>query len=124
MFFRKTKRKIEQLTQEISDLKSLIKSREYERLKEESKSYKETLELLSKIKIGLDKVEVLNGDNFDGYVVKIKYKLPSATIYFDDNNNPIKNEMFYAINYLELMNYEDMKKVIGTFEKIKKGGEK
>lgn len=121
MFFKKTKKTIEQLSQEINDLKSFIKNKEFQKMREKSEEYDHVKETLGNIKIKLDKYSVVEGENFDGKILKIKYEIPPITIHFDDNKNPIKNDLFYAINFLELVSYEDMKKIIDIMEKIKKG---
>lgn len=121
MFFKKTKQTIEQLSQEINDLKNLIKSKEFQRLQENKKEFDKVKESLGNVKLKLNKCNVVEGEDFDGKVLKIKYEIPPITIYFDENKNPIKNDFFYAINYLELVSYEDMNKIINIMEKIKKG---
>lgn len=81
--------------------------------------YEKQLEWLSKVEIKVKKVStVLNSDMTTG--VKIEYYIPPIQINIDENGNVGTNEMFKAINMLDLISFEDMGKISSEIAKAKK----
>lgn len=119
-FFRKTNKKIQDLGERVDELTKLIKSREYEKYKKDSEELLKLNSLLKNIKINILRTRIVKDEENDGYVLRVKYDIPDVLIKFDENGEPEKNEMFYAINYLDLISMEDLNKVIKDIETIKK----
>ena len=88
-------------------------------LKEESKELQNTKELLNNIKIDVSDVKTILDQNTMEEVVEVKYSLPVVTLHFDENGEPYKNELFYALNALNLISLEDMDKIRIILEKQK-----
>ena len=81
--------------------------------------YEKQLELLSKIKIEVKKVStVLNPNLTTG--IKVEYYIPPIQINIDSEGNVENNEMFKAINLLDLISFEDMGKISSEIAKAKK----
>lgn len=79
----------------------------YER---KAKLYDNIMEHMNKIVIDVDKVNLfVNNDGKIG--VQVDYKVEPVKIFFDDNNNIIENSRFIAMNYLDLIPADGMKKV-------------
>lgn len=87
------------------DLKFLTK--EYQ---SKSQKYDEMIEYLKDIKIKVGKIE-LKIDNHGQLFLKVNYEMPVQEIRFDDDNNIVENKMFKAINMLNLISFEDMRKI-------------
>lgn len=96
------KEKVEQITKE-----TIYKADQYSFLKEN----------LDKISIELDDVKTFI-DDYGKVGLKVKYKIPEINIILDDNNDIIKNDIFYAINILKLLPVEDERKLINSIKKI------
>ena len=89
----------------VEDLKFLTK--EYQ---SKSQKYDEMIEYLKDIKIKVGKIE-LKIDNHGQLFLKVNYEMPVQEIRFDDDNNIVENKMFKAINMLNLISFEDMRKI-------------
>lgn len=75
-----------------------------------SQLYDKITEYVAKVLIEVNDVSLFA--NNDGLVgVKVEYKVPPVKIYFDDDGQILKNERFYAMNYLNLISTDDMKRV-------------
>lgn len=116
-FFRKTNKRIAELENRIAELTKLIKDDEFQKAKKDSETLKLKEKLLSLIKIKVEKATII--DNEENYSIRVKYSIPDIVVEFDENNIPLKNDLFYAINYLELLSIEDFQKLNNEFSKVK-----
>lgn len=112
-------RKIKQLEQDLKELTNIVKNEEYKTFKRDSESLKKTRELLDLIKIKVKDVRIVLDQEKLENCVEIRYEIPKISIFFDENGDPIKNEMFYAINALNLISLEDMGRIKKEFDTIK-----
>lgn len=120
MFFtKKQKEKYEQeianLRHEIAELSQIIKTQELLRLRAENERLKEKELLISKVKFKLKDVAYIEEDDF----VLVKYEIPYAKVFFEADGQVKKNEFFYAINKLQLLPLEDMKKIQRVLDNVK-----
>lgn len=105
------RKRIKKLEDSITELTKIVKTREYNLLKEESKELHEIKELLDQVKIEVkDAKLVLDQDSMEE-ILTIQYQLPNISLRFDENGDPYKNNVFYAINALNLISLEDMEKI-------------
>lgn len=75
-----------------------------------SQLYDEITKYVSKVLIQVKDVSLFA--NNDGLVgVKVEYDVPTVKIYFDDDGQILKNDRFYAMNYLNLISTDDMKRI-------------
>ena len=110
MLFKSQKKLDEQITHlrhEVSELKEIIKSEELIRLRNENAYLKERNELINHIKFKLKSVSYVPEEN----IILVKYDFPNIKIGLDSENKVIKNNMFFAINKLQLLPIEDLKKI-------------
>lgn len=96
------KEKVEKITNE-----TIYKAEQYSFLKEN----------LEKISIEIDDIKTFI-DDYGKVGIKVKYKIPEISIILDDNNDIIKNELFYAVNVLKLLPVSDEQKLINAIKKI------
>lgn len=119
MFTKKTKaqydNEIALLKHEIEDLRQIIKTQELLKLRAENQRLKEKEQLISKVKFNLQDVAYLQEED----AILVKYKVPFIKVFFDEKNEIIKNDMFYAINKLQLISFDDMKKIQTLINEIK-----
>ena len=125
MFFtKKQKEKYEQeianLRHEVAELSQIIKTQELLRLRAENERLKEKETLISKVKFRLKDVAYLDEED----CVLVKYEIPYAKVYFEANGQVKKNDFFYAINRLQLLSFDDMKKIQKVIDNVKKLKEK
>lgn len=97
------KKQVEKITDQ-----TILKSNKYDFIKEN----------LEKIPIRIKKINNFF-DEYGKYGIKIEYEIPPVKLIFDDNNDVMKNDIFYAINSLQLLSIEDERKLIEILEKIK-----
>ena len=120
MFTKKTKEaydnKIALLTHELEDLRQIVKTQELLRLRAENERLKEKEQLINKIRFKLKTVAYLEEDQ----VILVKYEIPNVKVPVDEEGNVKKNDLFYAINKLQLLSMEDMKKISAVVDNIKK----
>ena len=120
MFTKKTKEaydnKIALLTHELEDLRQIVKTQELLRLRAENERLKEKEQLISKIRFKLKTVAYLDEEQ----VILVKYEIPNVKVPVDEEGKVQKNDFFYAINKLQLLSMEDMKKISAVVDNIKK----
>ena len=104
-----------QILAQLKELTDLIKSDEFNRLKQDSEDLHEIRTLLSNIKFKIKDFNYYKEDN----IVQIRYELPVINLTLDENGEPNKNDFFYSVNKLELISLEDMQKIIKFLEKCK-----
>lgn len=77
---------------------------------EKAKKYDEQTNLLKKIKFDVKKTSLFADKN--GLIgVEIEYSMPKIQVFFDEDGEIVLNETFFAINKLDLITYDDMKKI-------------
>ena len=121
MFFtKKQKEKYEQeianLRHEIAELSQIIKTQELLRLRDENARLKEREELLKHIHIQLKDVAYVEEEGF----ILVKYNVPNQKVYVDAEGKIAKNDFFFAINKLQLISLDDMKKIQKVVDFAKK----
>ena len=120
MFTKKQKQqydnKMALLEHELEDLRQIIKTQELIKLRNENARLKEKEELISKIRFRLKDVAYLEEEG----IVLVKYDIPFAKVPVNENGEILKNDFFYAINKLQLISLEDMKKISAVVDNIKK----
>lgn len=104
-----------QILARIDELTNLIKSDEFNRLKQESEELKRIKALLPNIKFKVKDINYYKENN----VVQIRYELPVITLQLNEEGEPSRNEFFYATNVLEMISLEDMQKIMEYLEKCK-----
>lgn len=113
------RKRLKHLESDLSELTRIVKNREYQELKRQSEDFSTVKNLLEQVKINVKEVKtVLDQDTMED-VVTVKYELPIVTVRFDENGDPLKNELFYALNALNLISYEDMEKIQKVLDKTK-----
>jgi len=119
MFGKKEREKydteIARLKHEIEDLKQIIKTQELIKLREENARLKEKEQLISKIKFRLKDVAFLAEEG----IVLVKYNIPNVKVPVSEDGKVLKNDFFYAVNKLQLIPFEDMKKISAVIDNIK-----
>ena len=119
MFTKKQKQKYDDeialLKHEIEDMRQIIKTQELLRLRDENAKLKEKEKLISKIRFKLKDVAYLQEEG----IVLVKYEIPFAKVPVNENGEILKNDFFYAINKLQLISLDDMKKVSAVIDSIK-----
>lgn len=121
MFFTKKKeekyiQEIANLKHEMEELKQIIKTRELLALRAENERLREKEALISKVKIMLKDAFYLTEKN----AIVVKYFIPNIEIAIDDDNKIVKNDMFYAINKLQMLPIKDMQKLQSVIDNIPK----
>lgn len=120
MFTKKQKEKYDNqialLEHEIQDLREIVKTQELIKLRAENALLKEKEQLISKIKFQLKDVAYLEEDG----IVLVKYVIPNVKVPVNDKGEVLKNDFFYAVNKLQLISFEDMKKISAVVDNIKK----
>lgn len=83
-----------------------------------AEEYDKVMKYLSHIKL---KCSIQNCLDIAGNTyLKLEYKMEPIEIHFDDSNNVIENTTFKAINYLNLISFNDMKNISHKIDVIKK----
>ena len=103
----RTKKQLEELRAQVERLTQIIETQELVRLRRDSEELKELKELLSYVKIKVKNVQYFKQDN----TVQVRYELPFVNLKIDENGLPEKNNLFFSINALNLINIEDMKSI-------------
>lgn len=119
MCFRKTKKEIESLRKDIADLKDFITNHELIKLQEKSRKLTETEALLRNVNIKVKTAGYFE-DDFGRKHLKVSYYIPSIVMDVDEEYNIQRNEMFRAINLLNLVNAEDWNIIQNQINKINK----
>lgn len=117
---RKEKEKYENeiaaLRHEIADLTNIVKTQELIKLRTENARLKEKEQLIDKIKFRLKDVAFLREEG----IILVKYDVPFVKVPVNEDGEVQKNEMFYAINKLQLLPLDDLKKISKLIDEIKK----
>lgn len=77
---------------------------------QKAEKYDETLRLLKKVKINVKKFSTELKDNAT-VSLKIEYEIPPIEIMFDETGCSFINERFQAMNLLNLISFDDMRKI-------------
>ena len=111
------KKQINELQKRIDELTKIVKNNEFERLKARSEDLAVKDEQLGKIKIKV--AQIVGKDTNTGQpTLTITYEIPKVTLYLDENGPYGDNyELFYAINRLDLISYQDMDKIRKAIDK-------
>ena len=104
------------LRHEVADLTNIVKTQELIKLRTENARLKEKEELIGKIRFRLKDVAYLKEEGF----ILVKYDVPFVKVPVNDNGEVQKNELFYAINKLQLLSLDDLKKISAVVDNIKK----
>jgi len=104
------------LKHEVAELKNIVKTQELIKLRNENARLKEKEQLISKIKFRLKDIAYLVEEN----EILAKYDVPALKISFNYDGKINKNDMFYAINKLQLISLEDMKKIQALIDQVTK----
>lgn len=119
MFTKKQKEQydteIARLKHEIEDLKEIVKTQELIKLRAENARLKEKEQLISKIKFKLRDVAFLDEER----AILVKYQIPNVKVFVSPEGKVLKNDFFYAINKLQLISFDDMKKITAVIDNIK-----
>lgn len=121
MFISKKKKEqldneISALKHEIADLRQIIKTQELMHLRAENARLKEKEQLISKIRFKLKSVAYLEEEG----IILAKYEIPPVKVRVNEAGEIVKNDFFYAINKLQLLSLEDLKKISVVVDNIKK----
>lgn len=122
MFLKKIKSRIEELEKKYNKLEETIVTNELKYLREENEKFKDVKKQLADIQLEVDKATIKTNMSTGARYLAVTYKLPRIEIYFDDNNEPIKNDFFYAVNNLGLISPDDEKKLIKVIQQIEEEG--
>lgn len=109
-FKKEVTNKLSNIESKINDLSNNTASK--------AKKYDELISFINEIKFDLKNVSLFVND-YGSVGVKIDYTLPSIKIGFDEEGKIIKNNRFVAINQLNLISLEDMKKISNKIEEAK-----
>ena len=107
---------IAELKHEIKDLTQIIKTQELLKLREENARLKEKEQLISKVRFKLKNIGYLEEEG----VILVKYEIPPVKVYVNEEKEIQKNELFYAINKLQLLSLDDLKKVSALVNEVTK----
>lgn len=93
------------------------------RNQEKLKQYESTMNYLNDVSLKVANVRTIVDKN-GSMAVEVSYSIPKQIVCFDDENNVILNKTFKAINRLNLISFEDMKKISDKMDeaKMKNGG--
>ena len=118
-----TKKKKEQLENEIvalkhevEDLRQIIKTQELIHLRSENARLKEKEQLISRIRFKLKSASYLEEEG----IILVKYEIPNVKVRVNEQGEVQKNDFFYAVNKLQLLSLEDLKKISAVVDNIKK----
>lgn len=104
------------LRHQIEDLTNIVKTQELIKLRTENARLKEKEELIGKIRFRLKDVAYLKEEGF----ILVKYDVPFVKVPVNDDGEVQKNELFYAINKLQLLSLDDLKKISAVVDNIKR----
>ena len=104
------------LKHEIEDLRQIIKTQELLNLRAEHARLKEKEQLINKIKFKLKSVAYLEEDG----IILVKYEIPPVKVAVNEAGEVQKNDFFYAVNKLQLLSLDDLRKISAVVDNIKK----
>lgn len=121
MFISKKKKQeldeeLSKLRLEVKDLKDIVKTQELIKLRAENAQLKEKERLISKIRFKLKNIAYLEEDG----IILVKYEIPNVKVPVSDDHEIKMNETFYAINKLQLLSLDDLKKISALVDEIKR----
>lgn len=87
---------------------------------DKASKYSRQQELLKQFNIRVDKAYACFDERSLRFAVKIELKVPTITLYIDDDGESEFNPRFSAINELRLIPIEDLDIVAAAIEKAKK----
>lgn len=121
--FKKRRKHIDEqfnnIARSVSDLKDFIANRELVKLQQQSQKLSEVQSLLKNISIKVKTAGYFEDDNGHKHL-KVSYYIPTITMDVDEEYNIERNEMFRAINLLDLINAEDWNIIQNEINKINK----
>jgi len=82
-----------------------------------AKLYDEQKDRLKNIKLKVEKAAVFFDPSNGVYGVKVEYSAPTALIYITDDGEVVANDAFKSINLLDLISFDDMKKIQAEIDK-------
>ena len=112
----KYENEIAALRHQVADLTNIVKTQELIKLRTENARLKEKEELISKIRFRLKDVAYLKEEGF----ILVKYDVPFVKVPVNEDGEVQKNELFYAINKLQLLSLDDLKKISAVVDNIKR----
>ena len=104
------------LKHELEDLKQVVKTQELLRLRAENERLREKEKMISKVHLTLKSIAFSEEEN----KIVVRYEVPNLWLSIDQNGDIVKNDMFYAINFLQLLSTEDMKKEQNLISNVQK----
>lgn len=121
--FKKRQKQIDEqfanLTRSVSDLKDFIANRELVKLQQQSQKLSEVQALLKNISIKVKTAGYFEDDNGHKHL-KVAYYIPTVILDIDEDYNMSRNEMFRAINLLNLVDANDWNLIQNELNKIEK----
>lgn len=119
MFTKKQKQaydnEIALLKHEIEDLRQIIKTQELIKLRAENAKLKEKEILIGKVRFKLKSVAYLENDG----IILVKYEIPPVKVPVNEEGKVQNNDFFYAVNKLQMISFDDMKKISAVIDNIK-----
>ena len=106
------KKQIEQINKNID----LIKETLSPEIIRKAQKYDELQQCCKNIELSLDNVKYSLDDHGNRMVI-INFSLRAIHLYFDEKGEVIKNDTFYSINMLDLVNKQDVKKIYKILSK-------
>lgn len=114
------KKEIDDLIEEIQELKKIVVTDELNYLREQKKLFDEQNKLLSNVHFRVKSVKAFKDETTEQDQVRIIYQLPVVTLTFDENGTPSKDDFFYSVNALQLISLEDIEKLVRCIDSVKK----
>lgn len=99
----------------VDELKDIIKSQELVKLREVQKNFVETKNDLQYIKM---KVKTIKYSE-ELRKMTISYEIEPVELFIDDLGEPMQNQKFISINKLDMISFDDMKRIKKELSKIK-----
>lgn len=119
--YNELQKRFDNLSEDFSNLKKLVENNELKTLRMKEQELNKTRELLSHIQLKIKDVKLYEDDNTGKEYARITYTIDPLRIDFDDDGNPLKNEVFRAINMLDLTSLKDIERVQKVFSEERKG---
>ncbi len=113
------RKKLNKIEADVAELTNIVKTQELVRLRKVKDDYNLQLKLLQDIRFKVKSVKPGFNEETGLPTLKIVYEVPSVCLEFDEEGRPIKNDFFYASNFLDLISIEDMEKIQKEIDKIK-----
>lgn len=122
MFGIKTKKKLNELQEQIRELSNIIKTNEFPRLREIESMHKKDTDNLNNTAhlLKVDKAIYYIDQDTGEECVRINYSITPIVLRFDADGKLIANEKFRSINELNLISFSDMDEISKQIEKVKK----